>query len=133
MNGSADRVRPARSWNGRQCVTEAGHRPAPCQERYKEPERARRRVTLGPSRVDRCRPLTCQVDWSRERNASVTVVRSVLVVDWSSTAPVRSTANRTSADRDPAWPTRLFPFVASPAGRYFSARAGVAEWQTLRT
>ena len=76
---------------------------------------------------------TCQVDWSQERNASVTVVRSVLVVDWSSTAPVRSTANRTSADREPAWPARLFPFVASPAGRYFSARAGVAEWQTLRT
>src|SRR5271157_4802328 len=34
---------------------------------------------------------------------------------------------------EPAWPARLYPFVAAPAGRYFSSRAGVAEWQTLRT
>ncbi len=57
-------------------------------------------------------------------------------MDWSSTAPVRLTANRTSADREPAWPARLFPFCGISCRSILlrkSRRGGMADAEDLKS
>ena len=61
----------------------------------------------------------------------VRVVRSVLVMDWNSPlGSIHCELNQRRSRTGLAGPA--LSFVASSAGLYTSARAGVAEWQTLK-